>query len=357
MYLAFKNIKNNKLFSVILLMAFFISFLSISIAALLTESKRNFISAFQIGFPEKNQILNVPIANAIELEAIIPVIQDIFVKSDIYVEHLKALNSSGAIKIVAVNLKDNYYWTPYISEGQYFHRENVNDMVVGDQTNVKELYEFDDTYKKIGTISRKDSDVGVSDIYIPLQNLPTISKKGIIANKQLQLTVVNPTSSIHKEIKTFMNKRKEVISGEVQILNNRDFQELNVTHVDPANKYYYKFILVAVVSGISAVLFWIYKKEREISLKKAVGASNISIYCELYVQILFISLVAMLLVFLVLEMFSGTIHTYFQTYLLKPLTPYVLVCNIVFIIFLTMFVTVIPIKHIINIYPGKHLRT
>ncbi|WP_440287804.1 hypothetical protein, partial [Klebsiella oxytoca] len=89
MYLAFKNIKNNKLFSVILLMAFFISFLSISIAALLTESKRNFISAFQIGFPEKNQILNVPIANAIELEAIIPVIQDIFVKSDIYVEHLK----------------------------------------------------------------------------------------------------------------------------------------------------------------------------------------------------------------------------------------------------------------------------
>ncbi len=98
-------------------------------------------------------------------------------KSDIYVEHLKALNSSGAIKIVAVNLKDDYYWTPYISEGQYFHRENVNDMVVGDQTNVKELYEFDNTYKKIGTISRKDSDVGVSDIYVPLQNLPTISKK------------------------------------------------------------------------------------------------------------------------------------------------------------------------------------
>ena len=28
-----------------------------------------------------------------------------------------------------------------------------------------------------------------------------------------------------------MNKSKEVISGEVQILNKRDFQELNVTHV------------------------------------------------------------------------------------------------------------------------------
>ncbi|WP_434610510.1 ABC transporter permease [Bacillus paranthracis] len=357
MYLAFKNIKNNKLFSVILLMSFFISFLSISIAALLTESKRNFISAFQIGFPEKNQILTVPIANATELEEIIPFIQDIFVKSDIYVEHLKALNSSGATKIIAVNLKDDYYWKPYISEGQYFHRENVNDMVVGDQTNVEELYEFDDTYKKIGTISRKDSDVGVAGIYVPLQNLPTISKKGIIASKQLQLTVVNPTSSIHNEIKKFMDRSKEVLSGDVQILNERDLQELNVTHIDPANKYYYKFILVAIVSGISAVLFWIYKKEREISLKKAVGASNISIYCELYIQILFISLLAMLLVFLVLEMFSGTIHTYFQTYLLKPLTPYVLVCNIVFIIFLTMFVTVIPIKHIINIYPGKHLRT
>lgn len=82
-----------------------------------------------------------------------------------------------------------------------------------------------------------------------------------------------------------------------------------------------------------------------------------SIYCELYIQILFISLAAMLLVFLTLEIFSGTIHTYFQTYLLKPLTLYVLICNVVFIIFLTMFVTIIPIKHIINIYPGKHLRT
>ncbi len=177
MYLAFKNIKSNKLFFLILLMSFFISFLSISIAALLTESKRNFISAFQIGFPEKNQVLTVPIANATELEEIIPFIQDTFVKSDIYVEHLKALNSSGATKIIAVNLKDDYYWKPYISEGQYFYRENVNDMVVGDQTNVEELYEFDDTYKKIGTISRKDSDVGVAGIYVPLQNLPTISKK------------------------------------------------------------------------------------------------------------------------------------------------------------------------------------
>ena len=357
MYLAFKNIKRNKLFSAILLISFFISFLSISVAALLTESKRNFIAAFQIGFPEKNQTLTVPIANETELEAIIPLIQDTFVKSDIYVENLKALNSSGAIKMIAVNLKDDYYWTPYISEGQYFHHGSLNDMVVGDQTNVKELYEFDDTYKKIGTISRIDSDVGVAGIYIPLQNLPTISKQGIIASKQLQLTVVNPTSTIYNEIKTFMNRSKEVLSGEVQILNERDLQELNVTHIDPANKYYYKFILVAIVSGISAVLFWIYKKEREISLKKALGASNRSIYYELYIQILFTALVAMLLVFLTLEIFSGTIHTYFQTYLLKPLTPYVFIYNVVFMIFLTMFVTVIPIKHIINIYPGKYLRT
>ncbi|MGR5912707.1 hypothetical protein ACT7DG_24555 [Bacillus cereus] len=105
MYLAFKNIKSNKLFFLILLMSFFISFLSISIAALLTESKRNFISAFQIGFPEKNQILTVPIANATELEEIIPFIQDIFVKSDIYVEHLKALNSSGGNKDYSCELK------------------------------------------------------------------------------------------------------------------------------------------------------------------------------------------------------------------------------------------------------------
>ncbi|WP_439875088.1 ABC transporter permease [Bacillus mycoides] len=357
MYLAFKNIKRNKLFSIILLMSFFISFLSISVAALLTESKQNFISAFQIGFPEKNKMLTVPINNETELESIIPFIQATFVKSDIYVENLKALDSSGAIKMIAVNLKDEYYWTPYISEGQYFHRGDSSDMVVGDQTNVEELYEFDGTYKKIGTISRKDSDVGVSDIYIPLQNLPTPSKKGIIASKQLQLTVVNPTASIHNEIKTFMNRSKEVLSGDVQILNEQDLQELYVTHIDPANKYYYKFILVAIVSGLSAVLFWIYKKEREVSLKKALGASNLSIHCELYIQILFISLAAMLLVFLTLEIFSGTIHTYFQTYLLKPLTPYVFIYNVVFMIFLTMFVTVLPIKHIINIYPGKHLRT
>lgn len=120
-----------------------------------------------------------------------------------------------------------------------------------------------------------------------------------------------------------------MLSGDVQMLNERDLQELHVTHIDPANKYYYKFILVAIVSGISAVLFWIYKKEREISLKKAVGASNISIYCELYIQILFISLAAMFLVFITLEIFSGTIHTYFQTYLVKPLTLYVLICNVI----------------------------
>lgn len=32
--------------------------------------------------------------------------------------------------------------------------------------NVEELYEFDDIYKKIGIILRKDSDVGVVGIYV-----------------------------------------------------------------------------------------------------------------------------------------------------------------------------------------------
>ena len=53
MYLAFKNKKQQTVFSHSSY-GIFISFLSISIAALLTESKRNFISAFQIGFPEKS---------------------------------------------------------------------------------------------------------------------------------------------------------------------------------------------------------------------------------------------------------------------------------------------------------------
>ncbi|MGR5865501.1 hypothetical protein ACT7DZ_20860 [Bacillus cereus] len=60
-----------------------------------------------------------------------------------------------------------------------------------------------------------------------------------------------------------------MLSGDVQILNERNLQELDVTHVDPANKYYYKFILVAIVSGISAVLFWIYKKEKRDFIKKS----------------------------------------------------------------------------------------
>ena len=57
--------------------------------------------------------------------------------------------------MIAVNLKDEYYWTPYISEGQYFHHGSLNDMVVGDQTNVKELYEFDDTYKNRNYIENR----------------------------------------------------------------------------------------------------------------------------------------------------------------------------------------------------------
>ena len=52
MYLAFKNIKQQTTFRNSSY-GIFISFLSISVAAILTESKRNFISAFQIGFPEK----------------------------------------------------------------------------------------------------------------------------------------------------------------------------------------------------------------------------------------------------------------------------------------------------------------
>lgn len=54
-------------------------------------------------------------------------------------------------------------------------------------------------------------------------------------------------------------------------------------YIDLVNKYYYKFIFVVIVFGIFVVLFWIYKKEREILLKKVVGVFNIFIYCELYI--------------------------------------------------------------------------
>ena len=65
-----------------------------------------------------------------------------------------------------------------------------------------------------------------------------------------------------------MDRSKEVLSGDVQILNERDLQELHVTHIDPANKYYYKFILVAIVSAFLRFYFGFIKRKRDFIKKQ-----------------------------------------------------------------------------------------
>ncbi|MGE7219694.1 FtsX-like permease family protein [Priestia koreensis] len=355
MYLIVKNIRNNKLFSLLLLVSFFISFLSISFAAILTESKQDFAHSSDIGFQGYNKSILVPIMNEQNLTAMTKVIQTTFPTSDVYVENLSLTNNYGSTPMTAVYAKEHYYWKPALSKGQFLNGDHARTVVLGNQTKREDFGDLLATYKQVGTVKRTDTDLGISIVYLPLQQLPSSVKEAIISSGEIQLTVVNPTSSIKSETAHFATEMKKTLGTEITVKNALK-TDTTVSGIDKTNQYFYKFIIVSIVSGVSTLLFWIHKKQKEISLKKALGASNLDIYREFCAQILLIAAVALALVFLTIKGISQPIHIYFETYKNHLLSPYVVLFDLGLVVFLIMIISIIPIKHIVNIYPSQELK-
>lgn len=355
MYLAIKNIRKNKFLSLVMFASFFISFVSISISAIINESKADFIKMNEIGFKGKNKIVSVNVKDNNEFEKVIDEIQSAFTQSDVYIRNIKIKTDSGSVQGIAVNLKDDYYWKPYINKGRYFTKKDQTAIVIGNSTPMDRIQDFKG-YSDIGTVSRENTDIGISTIYVPLQNLPQNIKEAIVSNGLVELTVINPTKNMDNEIDIFRKNINVSLAKDVQVENEAAAPKL-LNGSDKTTLYYYKFLIISIVSGVSVVLFWIYKKQEEISLKKALGASSFIIYLEFSFQLLIIAFAALIISFGTIFMLSNSIHKYFYTYLLKPLTLNVVISDLCFLLALIIVITLVPIKHIVKIYPGKVLKS
>ena len=355
MYLVIKNIKNYKFISIILLLSFYVSSIGFSIALILNQSNRDYVIKDYLGFPGKNKLVSMVIQSEDDLNSTISIIEKDFVNSDVYVDNLVMYNKNLGYSTIAVNIKNNYNWTPNVVKGEFFNKSDLNSVVLGKDLKINKDINFDKNVRQIGTVVRDNPNLICSFIYVPLQSMPQEIKDNILSKRMLTLTIVNRNENINLEINKFSKDINSNLSENIHVKQEK------INYNDDINMYNYiyfsKFIITSLVSSISMVLFLIYKRQKQIAIKKSIGARNVNIIFEFFMEIFSVGLCSIILSSIILILFSNNIHKYFCTYENNPLTPFVICGNLMMLLCVCLFTTFILAAHVFNIYPIKYLKS
>lgn len=217
-------------------------------------------------------------------------------------------------------------FTPPLLKGRYFTSDEVNSnnflVVIG-----KEVYEQvkssminnfikinGSSYKVIGVLGRsKTGSQWDSAVYLPLYALPQSLQSIKQESYNIFLRSNNRDPSGHLEdlksklyeLNTSLkiNINKDIVSSEKNkdIWNNAAFISLLSGVI----------LFVSCINVINLSMYWILDRKGEIGIRKAVGASNLSIASLIILEMLAISLVSSLIT-LVLLYVLGQLNNYFN---------------------------------------------
>ncbi|MHA6480759.1 FtsX-like permease family protein [Paenibacillus sp. strain BS8-2] len=196
--------------------------------------------------------------------------------------------------IEVVGMLTDKLWTPSLIEGKGIESVEEKEIVAG-RLITSQLGTFEwggETYQVKG-IAGKDAGRDLINVYgnklfVGLHEMPQSLISELGRRNELRIMVrseKNPTSDIERFITAVKRQFKEV---EITITNvNPQFKEEKKSRqgVNEVLGFPYQLALIAMINGINVSYLWMYLKRKEIALRKALGASTISLIGHIWGQL------------------------------------------------------------------------
>lgn len=262
--------------------------------------------------------------------------------------------------VTMIGLINNKSWSPPLVKGSRIKQDEANSVIVG-----KSLYKDSET---IQLFSREYTVKGVSGtnteyeynnkIFVPLNDMPDEIKRRI-QNEQTFQMIIRSNENPEKEIDTFVQQIKQN-NKEIKVVNENENYKNEKNSSQAMTEQLsipYRLLFIALINCIIVSYFWIYKKRKSISLRKALGASNLNLFVFIFSQLFICALSAAICATCIQWMLSALsksiIHSIGFHISIDFFHIVMSVCIALSISFIT---SVISFIQIINIEPAKALK-
>ncbi|MFD6508969.1 MULTISPECIES: ABC transporter permease [unclassified Bacillus (in: firmicutes)] len=256
----------------------------------------------------------------------------------------------------------NKNWSPPLIKGSRMKEGEENSVIVG-----KSIYKESETIK---LFSREYRVKGVSgantgyaynyNVYVGLNDMPDEVKRRI-QNENIFQMIVRSNEDPEKEIGTFIQYVKQNNKNlNIKVVNEKKNYEKEKNSSQALTEQLalpYRLIFIALINCIIVSYFWIYTKKKSISLRKALGASNLNLFVLIFSQLFICAISAAICAICIQWMLSTLSKSIIHSIGFHISIDFFHVVMSVCISLLISFITsVIPFIQIINIEPAKALK-
>ncbi|MDT8715871.1 ABC transporter permease [Clostridium sp. 19966] len=300
MYWIIKRIRNSKLCFVILFSGFFISMLALCVGISILNQINRATQDHSNGNFKYVKKVSLSFTDDYEMTALANILKENFISSDVAKEFIPIQTQNYDIMLVTGILpKDKYLWVPPLEKGSFINgTSNEKIAVVGSKiTNGIEDNNVNiggKIFKIVGTCGKSEGSTINKQVFIPINYIPEI------------LGPMNRNNAFDFVVKNNKNPEIEINNFKKALLSIYSTAAINVTddtRIATARsnitrgfqsdlKDIWKLLLINIFNIINISYFWIHFRRKEISLRKVLGASKLSLYALILKEILFICLLA-----------------------------------------------------------------
>ncbi|MGG0153384.1 ABC transporter permease [Bacillus mycoides] len=199
--------------------------------------------------------------------------------------------------VTMIGLMNNKGWSPPLIKGSSIELDDENSVIIG-----KRIYKDAET---IQLLSREYTVKGVSGtytgyeyddkIFVALNNMPDEVKRRI-QNENIFQMIVRSNENPEKEIGTFIQRVKQNNKDiNIKVINEKENYENEKNSGQALTEQLslpYRLLFIALINCMIVSYFWIYTKRKSISLRKALGASNLNLFVFIFSQLFICAITA-----------------------------------------------------------------
>lgn len=299
-----KEIRSNKSIFFMLFIGFLLSILSISIAISTNDYYTQQFYAQKSGYFKYAYSILLDDTGNIELADMQTIAEKHFIDSSVITEQLWIKLPKLGPTIV-IGLLD-YNWTPPLIEGEALSSDEPYSVIIGKKVMHEgdSIQLYSQKYRIAGIAAQDEeykSDAYNIHLYIPLKYMPDEIARGFKSKPPLEI-IVRSDHDPMKEIDGFVSELKALdnnISTEIIDKKSQYVEELNSNErLKEMLSLPYRLFAIALINGISISYLWIYNKRKNLSLRKALGASNLNLFMFIFTQLLLCAAIAVVFAFI-----------------------------------------------------------
>ena len=317
------------------------------------------------GFFKYYYSINITNLKGLNVDRIQETAESNFVNSNVITNDLIATDPEYG-RIQVIGLLNNNIWSPPLIEGTGIKSDGSNGIVVGKLIS-----------NHIGTIKIMESEYNVKGIagedagrdlinvynfkmYVFLNELPDKIKRDIEKQNALRI-IVRSNQNPEKEMNRFISDIKRNYAQVNASIENEEkkYKEEKKSRegVNEVLSYPYKLFIIALINCINVSYLWIFLKRKEISLRKALGASNLNLFAYIFSQLIVCAVLAALcsIFFQLLLSKLSLIILNFTSYYISYSFSHLLIA-ILITLGIALMTSLIPLLHILRIEPAKALK-